>query len=131
MCYTLPYTAVHLITSTAQLNPLCYPRLRSEYCRLASKEMRAKVSSQLLPRLRTFSPDLLFISAGFDAHYDDLYHFLDESDFHWLTEQLCGTVDPRIGKVISVSAWQTLLLTKYSPATVTATVTVTATSTST
>jgi acetoin utilization deacetylase AcuC-like enzyme len=65
--------------------------------------MRSKVSSQLLPRLRTFSPDLLFISAGFDAHYDDLYHFLDESDFHWLTEQLCGAVDPRTGKVISVS----------------------------
>ena len=35
------------------------------------------------------SPDLLLISAGFDAHFDDMYHFLREDDFHWVTEQLC------------------------------------------
>ena len=27
-----------------------------------------------------------FCSAGFDAHVDDFYHFLDEADFHWLTQ---------------------------------------------
>ena len=45
---------------------------------------------------------MLFISAGFDGHHNDMYHFLDEADFHWLTEQLCLTVAPWGGKVISV-----------------------------
>ena len=49
-----------------------------------------------------FAPDLLFISAGFDAHFDDLYHYLTEEDYHWLTEQLCTTVVPQGGKVISI-----------------------------
>jgi acetoin utilization deacetylase AcuC-like enzyme len=40
--------------------------------------IRSRVSSDLLPRLRAFCPDLLFISAGFDAHYDDMYHYLSE-----------------------------------------------------
>lgn len=43
----------------------------------------------LLPRLAAFRPDLLFISAGFDTHYDDMYHYLTEEDLHWVTEQLC------------------------------------------
>jgi acetoin utilization deacetylase AcuC-like enzyme len=42
----------------------------------ASKELRRKVEGMLLPRLKQFSPELLLISAGFDAHQDDLYHFL-------------------------------------------------------
>lgn len=75
---------------------------RAEYCAIASQEMRRKVSAQLLPRLQAFCPDMLFISAGFDGHYNDMYHFLDEADFHWLTEQLCLAVAPCGGKVISV-----------------------------
>jgi acetoin utilization deacetylase AcuC-like enzyme len=38
--------------------------------------MRDKVTARLIPQLTKFAPDLLFISAGFDAHYDDLYHYL-------------------------------------------------------
>jgi len=34
----------------------------------ASTEFRTKVSLELIPRLRTFTPDILFISAGFDGH---------------------------------------------------------------
>lgn len=51
----------------------------------ASAEFRDKVSRMLLPALHAFRPTLLFISSGFDAHYDDLYHFLTEADFHWIT----------------------------------------------
>lgn len=47
----------------------------------------------LLPRLEQFNPDLIFISAGFDAHYDDMYHFLTEQDLHWVTEQLCNVAE--------------------------------------
>ena len=75
---------------------------RYELCVLASNEMRQKVSEQLIPELTSFQPDILFISAGFDAHYDDLYHFLTEKDFHWLTEQLCHVASLSNGKVISI-----------------------------
>ena len=37
---------------------------------------RDKVESMLIPQLTSFAADLLFISAGFDAHEDDFYHFL-------------------------------------------------------
>lgn len=46
------------------------------------------MSRSLLPKLRDFSADLLIFSSGFDAHYDDLYHFLTEDDFHWLTREI-------------------------------------------
>jgi acetoin utilization deacetylase AcuC-like enzyme len=36
------------------------------------------VQEMLLPYLHTFKPDLLLISSGFDAHYDDMYHWLTE-----------------------------------------------------
>jgi hypothetical protein len=62
---------------------------REELCAAASLEFRSKITSMLLPRIEVFRPDLLFISAGFDAHYDDNYHFLTEQDLHWVTQQLC------------------------------------------
>lgn len=40
------------------------PRKVKEYCQRASVEFREKVSSMLLPKLKAFAPDLLFISAG-------------------------------------------------------------------
>src|SRR5262249_29255943 len=48
--------------------------------------MRARV----LPALEAFRPDLILISAGFDAHKDDpLAHLrLLEPDFAWITEQI-------------------------------------------
>lgn len=72
--------------------------------------MKEKVSKQLLPQLKSFQPDLLFLSSGFDAHYDDLYHFLTENDFYWLTKELCSVVEDRGGKVISVSSSNGFLL---------------------
>jgi hypothetical protein len=53
---------------------------------------------RLLPRLCEFAPDLLLFSAGFDAHYDDMYHYLDEDDIHWLTTTVAGTAK----RVVSV-----------------------------
>jgi acetoin utilization deacetylase AcuC-like enzyme len=43
-----------------------------------------------LPRLTAFAPQLLLISAGFDAHYEDDMASLGlvESDYAWLTRQL-------------------------------------------
>lgn len=51
---------------------------------------REAFRSRVLPRLRDFSPDLVIISAGFDAHHrDPLAQInLTEADFDWATGQL-------------------------------------------
>jgi acetoin utilization deacetylase AcuC-like enzyme len=50
---------------------------------------------ELLPALDVFAPDLLIISAGFDAHARDPLAQLRvrEADFAWLTEELCRIAD--------------------------------------
>ena len=57
-----------------------------------SAQFRAAFESKLLPALRTFGPELILISAGFDAHKDDplAQLRLDESDFFWATERVCA-----------------------------------------
>ncbi len=51
---------------------------------------REMVDACWLPALRNFSPELILISAGFDAHYeDDMASLgLTEMDYVWVTEQL-------------------------------------------
>ena len=55
-----------------------------------SREFRAGFSRDILPALDAFQPELVVISAGFDAHKSDpLAHLLlDEADYTWVTEQL-------------------------------------------
>ncbi|MGH1330175.1 MAG: histone deacetylase family protein [Paracoccaceae bacterium] len=54
-------------------------------------EMRAAYSEIILPRVEAFAPELIFISAGFDAHRDDPLAQLnwDAVDFSWLTQAIC------------------------------------------
>ncbi len=54
-------------------------------------EMRAAYETQAFPRLQAFKPELIIISAGFDAHQDDPLANLNWStgDFAWITEKLC------------------------------------------
>lgn len=62
-------------------------------------------SEQVFPALDEFSPDLLMISAGFDAHRDDplAQMTLEESDFSWVTAELCRIAERYAqGRVISV-----------------------------
>jgi acetoin utilization deacetylase AcuC-like enzyme len=56
-----------------------------------SAAWRAAMSHQLLPRLRAFDPELILISAGFDAHEADplAQMRLKADDFYWGTEALC------------------------------------------
>ena len=58
--------------------------------RSGGAEMRAAYEAQVFPRLRDFEPELIIISAGFDAHQDDPLAELNWStdDFGWLTRQL-------------------------------------------
>ena len=51
---------------------------------------RTAVTQYWLPALESFQPEIIFISAGFDAHReDDMAHLnLIESDYSWVTEQI-------------------------------------------
>jgi acetoin utilization deacetylase AcuC-like enzyme len=55
-----------------------------------SEEFRAAVTDHWLPALEKFQPEIVFISAGFDAHRDDdMSHVsLTDADFRWVTEQI-------------------------------------------
>ncbi|MFA7606074.1 MAG: histone deacetylase family protein [Rhodocyclaceae bacterium] len=56
---------------------------------------RQIVSEVWLPALRNHNPEMLFISAGFDAHYEDDMGScgLVEADYIWVTEQLKKLVE--------------------------------------
>lgn len=61
-------------------------------------------STRVLPALDHFAPQLLMISAGFDAHrLDPLAHLaLDAEDFAWLTRELVGVAARHAeGRVVS------------------------------
>lgn len=61
--------------------------------------------SRILPRLRRFAPELIVISAGFDAHRrDPLANIqLVEKDFRWATQQLMEVADKTAqGRVVSL-----------------------------
>lgn len=51
---------------------------------------REKLKREALPTLMAFRPELIYISAGFDAHRDDPLAGLqlDESDYTWITHEL-------------------------------------------
>ena len=58
--------------------------------RTGSDIFREAFNSRILPAIADFSPDLIIISAGFDAHHrDPLAEInLDEDDFDWATGKL-------------------------------------------
>jgi len=55
-----------------------------------SEAFRAAVTDHWLPALEKFQPEIVFVSAGFDAHRDDdMSHVsLTDADFRWVTEQI-------------------------------------------
>ncbi len=62
------------------------------------------VTEHWLPDMHAYQPELLLISAGFDAHREDEMGQMDlvEKDFVWMTEQLMQVADTYCeGRVIS------------------------------
>ncbi len=55
-----------------------------------SGPFRVAMTGRVLPALDAFRPDLLLISAGFDAHRSDplAQLMLEEADYTWITERL-------------------------------------------
>jgi acetoin utilization deacetylase AcuC-like enzyme len=62
---------------------------REKYCQLFDEKV--------IPFLRCFKPNLLLVSAGFDAHKNDPLGSLqlENSDFAYMT-QICNTISPNI-----------------------------------
>ena len=66
--------------------------------------MRAAYETEAFPALDTFKPDLILISAGFDAHADDPLAGLNwqAEDYAWLTRRLGDLADKHAnGRVVS------------------------------
>ncbi len=56
-----------------------------------SAAMRAAYSTEILPAVAKWKPNLILLSAGFDAHQDDPLAGLEweTDDYAWLTHQIC------------------------------------------
>ena len=67
-------------------------------------EFQRAMERQVLPALEDFRPELLLISAGFDAHRDDPLAEMELGleDFAWVTDALCDVAERHCGgKVVS------------------------------
>ncbi|MCU7906955.1 MAG: histone deacetylase family protein [Candidatus Thiodiazotropha sp. (ex Epidulcina cf. delphinae)] len=70
-----------------------------------SAEFREAVTSLWLPALDHFKPQMVFVSAGFDAHREDDMSgvSLTEADYRWVTEQIREVADRYAeGRIVSV-----------------------------
>jgi len=70
-----------------------------------SAEFRAAVTDHWLPALERFAPEMVFVSAGFDAHMDDDMSGvgLTDADYQWVTERIVETADRfASGHIVSV-----------------------------
>jgi len=71
----------------------------------SGQQFRAAVEHDWLPALEAFQPEMLFVSAGFDAHRDDGMAMLNlvEADYAWVTGALyCVAQRHAGGRIVSV-----------------------------
>ncbi len=69
-----------------------------------SEAFQAAMNAIILPAIRAFEPEFLFISAGFDAHVRDPLANLEftTDDYRWATDKLCDVADGMCaGRVVS------------------------------
>lgn len=69
------------------------------------EKFREAMESRILPALKNFAPDLIIISAGFDAHEADPLASLRlvEADFMWITEKIAEAADRHCnGRIVSM-----------------------------
>jgi len=70
-----------------------------------SEKFRSAFENLILPQLTRFAPELIVISAGFDAHYRDPLASLNlrAEDFAWVTRKLMDLADGTAGgRIVSV-----------------------------
>ncbi len=69
------------------------------------EKFREAFNALILPQLKTFAPELIVVSAGFDAHWrDPLANIqLQESDYTWVTQRLMDLASETAGgRIVSV-----------------------------
>ncbi|MGZ5061708.1 MAG: histone deacetylase family protein [Usitatibacter sp.] len=69
-----------------------------------SAGFRDAVERFWMPALEAFGPQMVFVSAGFDAHRDDplAYLELEDEDYRWVTEKLVDVAERHArGRVVS------------------------------
>ncbi len=70
-----------------------------------SPVFRNAVTEQWLPALAMFKPEMIFVSAGFDAHHDDdmAQLDLDDEDYVWISQQIRMIAEKYAhGRIVSV-----------------------------
>ncbi len=70
-----------------------------------SDSFREAILTKWIPALIKFEPQMLFISAGFDAHQDDdmSHFFLTDRDYTWITQELLRVADRCCeGRIVSM-----------------------------
>jgi len=66
--------------------------------------VRELIEANWMPRLEAFRPQMIFISAGFDAHRDDELGQLGlvEADYEWITRRIKGVAERHAqGRIVS------------------------------
>jgi acetoin utilization deacetylase AcuC-like enzyme len=67
-------------------------------------DVRELIEAAWMPRLEEFKPEMIFISAGFDAHReDDMGQMgLVEQDYAWITDRIKSVADRHAkGRIVS------------------------------
>ena len=71
----------------------------------ATEDIKNAFNDQIIPKVDTFGPDLVMVSAGFDGHKDDIFANLNyvEDDYQWITQQIVDIANKHCdGKIVSV-----------------------------
>jgi acetoin utilization deacetylase AcuC-like enzyme len=95
------YPGTGMAHETGVFNNICNVPLRPGS---GSAEFRAAYIEKIFPALEAFRPDILFISAGFDAHERDPLAQLrvKTEDYAWLTRELLAIAEKHCGgRVVS------------------------------
>ena len=96
------YPGTGAITERGEFNNIVNAPLRAGD---GGDQFREAFETVILPRLRDFKPDVLIISAGFDAHTRDPLANLNlvEADYTWVTQKLMQIADENCGgRIVSM-----------------------------
>lgn len=96
------YPGTGAVNETGADNNICNAPLRPGD---GGEAFREAVQSRILPAIESFRPDLILISAGFDAHEaDPLANLrLVEADYMWVTDKLAEVADRHCnGRIVSM-----------------------------
>ena len=78
---------------------------------------RAAMLGAVLPAVEAHAPEMILISAGFDAHARDPLANLNltEADFAWATARLCDLADRHLRRADRLELWRADMIWARSP----------------